>query len=382
MSGNKILVEEFKNLKKDGWFKKPLKWSTSQWYIIGLLASDLSVCDGALVLRWGRSLKFYVDPKAKYLACGNKDSILTLFEYLCVNNKLPSPKFLIFKVRQNKFFKKVTKVNLSECAFEGTRESEVHFLILMELEKRFTDYLLKNGFLFDITPGKKGILERHLPINIIRKLDKEQRLSLLAGLFDGDGSVGAVVRCPSCGTQKTLRKHLSCPSCGKDIRRAIYGLDCFFVLDSRSSLLDEEIILLDRILGLKGHLYLHLIKKEYPTQDPANFDKKVKLWKIKIKQFKKLEKKYSIPLIYHENVLKEELPSFKYAPDISGSIRFRFSPFFKKKSERIEHYGIDNFYAVNIPILLGASKYMNVKTKKNLIKQFAINKHMEGGNAL
>lgn len=368
------LFKDLKNLKENDWFKKPSEWRISQWYIIGVIISDLSLCSGMYAKRWASELKI-LNSKAEYLICGNKDEIIILFEYLCKNNKIPMGEYLIFKVLGNKVYNKVDKINLSECDFKGTRKSEIHFHIFLELKKKFIDHLLKQGFLFDTHPNKIGVYEKHLPIDVIKKLREKLKWSLLAGLFDGDGSIGATIKCPNCSKLKTLRRTLKCPHCKIDVKDVINTLDYFIVLDSRSSLLDEEIIFLKTIMNLKGHLYLHLIKKEFPTKDPKNFNKKIRLWDEKIKLLKKLEKKYTLPLIFHENILKKELPSFNYAPDISGSMRFRFSPFFRKKLDRIKWYGVENLYEKNIPILLKASKYMIVKNKVNIIKQFAKNKN-------
>ena len=370
---NRPLFEHLESLDENDWFCNPLKWNVAQWYFIGTLLSDLSICSGSYAKRWGSQLKV-LNSNAEYLICGNKDELILFCEYLCKNNKLPLNDYIIFKVLGNKTYNKVNEVNLEECDFKGTRESEIHFHIFIELKNEFIQLLLKYGFLFDNNPDIAGVYEKHIPIEIIQKLSDESKESLFAGLFDGDGSVGAVVKCSKCSKSKTLRKTLYCPNCNADLSKDIRSLDYYIVLDSRSSLLDEQIIFLKEILGLKGHLYLHLIKKEYPTKDPSTFEAKIKKWEEKVERLGKLEKKYSLPLIFHENILKKELPSFEYAPDISGSMRFRFSPYYRKKMERIKWYGIEDLYQNNLPILLKSSKYMIVEKKINLILQVSENK--------
>ena len=237
------------DIKGNDWFKHPILWNAIQWYVIGLLVSDLSICDGGYARRWASNLSF-LKPDSVYLICGNKDEIIEFVEKICKKQKIPNTNFHFFQVKGNKDFLGVEKIELAKSQFKGTRESDIHYKIFIELENEFICMLKKYGFIFDNDPTKKGVYEKHIPIKIIDKLNPQSKIALFAGMFDGDGSIGAMLKCSNCSWSGTLRKNTRCPECDFEHEKTIRNLTWHIDLDSRSSLLEEELSFISKTMGM------------------------------------------------------------------------------------------------------------------------------------
>ena len=264
------------DIKGNDWFKHPILWNAIQWYVIGLLVSDLSICDGGYARRWASNLSF-LKPDSVYLICGNKDEIIEFVEKICKKQKIPNTNFHFFQVKGNKDFLGVEKIELAKSQFKGTRESDIHYKIFIELENEFICMLKKYGFIFDNDPTKKGVYEKHIPIKIIDKLNPQSKIALFAGMFDGDGSIGAMLKCSNCSWSGTLRKNTRCPECDFEHEKTIRNLTWHIDLDSRSSLLEEELSFISKTIGMKGWVFIHLRIKEFPTGSEVRYKKNILL---------------------------------------------------------------------------------------------------------
>mgnify|MGYP001583539176 CR=1 FL=1 len=149
------IFSKYKTLKPNDWYRNPVEWESIQWHFWGTLFTDMGLGFGKYFKSYSGKLKEYLNDETLYLVCGNKDDLILLLYFLCQENLIPieqDGKFVIFKITGNKNFVRVDGINLLECNFDGTAETEVHFKIFCPLPKELASHLLTNRMLNDSKP--------------------------------------------------------------------------------------------------------------------------------------------------------------------------------------------------------------------------------------
>jgi len=377
----KQILAEYDKIKPADWFKDLVKWQPIQWQIWGSLVTDMSVGFGKYFKSFAANLKNYLMDESIYIVCGNKDDMILMFMHLCKNNLLPiaDEGFKIFIIRGNKTFELVADIDLLQCRFEGTRESEIHFKIFCSISKDFVKHLFEAGLLFDTNSKEASlfkIFQKRLPQETFSNLNEEQNAAFLAGIMDGDGSAAVLVVCPQCKKRNTIRsERFNCDKCGFDLKDKARSMDYNIMLDSgHYERLDEELRYLVNI-GLKGHLYVLYVQKEAPNNlSREKFDSNKEKMERRILGYEKLTTELSLPMVIQRHILKSNLPSYNYAPDVYGSIKFLFTPHFRKQEEKIKWYGVKDIHAINLKIFKKSLKYMFINKKRVVLTQVIKNR--------
>jgi len=345
-----IILSKYEKVRAEDWLKNPLDWVPIQWHFWGTLFTDMSIGYGEYFRSFASNLKEHLKKDSLYLICGNKDDLILLLLFLCKNNILvrTEENYHIFRIKGNRFFEKVDDLNLRECSFEGTRESELHFKIFLPLPHRFVELLFENGLLCDTFSNNKTLFktfQKRIPTKLISKLSEAQKYALLAGIYDGDGSAGIMIVCPSCKTRNTIRSSkFNCEKCNFVLTDIVRSMDYNVMLDSTHfEVLDEELDFLVTILGLKGHLYALYVQKEAPDKlSEEHFKERLKIMDGRMEKYQSLTNKLRIPIVIKKHVLKKGLPSYNYAPDVYGSIKFLFTPHFRSNQEKLDWQKLSN----------------------------------------
>lgn len=378
------ILLRYKKLSQKDWLIDPIKWEDIQWHFWGTLFTDMSIGYGEYFSSFASNLKDYLRKESLYLICGNKDDIILLLLYLCKNKILPTTKenYHIFRIKGNKYFEKVKNLNLSECSFEGTRESELHFKIFYPLSKEFINLLFKSNLLVDLHKDNKSffkIFQKRLPYKLIINLENKQRNALLSGMIDGDGSAGIMITCPKCSKRNTIRSDkFICEKCSFDLSEIVRSMDYNIMLDSTHfERLKEELEFLVKIMGLKGHLYALYVQKDKPDKlSKEKFNERLKIMDKRMEQYKQLADELRIPIVIRKHILREKLPSYKYAPDVYGSIKFLFTPHFRSKKEKIKWFGTDDIHSINLKIIKNSLDYMFIMKKRSVLSKVIRNKNL------
>ncbi len=344
----------------------------------------MSIGYGEYFSSFATNLKDHLRKDSLYLICGNKDDLRLLLLYLSKHKILPTTKeeYHIFKVRGNKYFEKVKNLNLSECAFEGTRESELHFKIFYPLNKAFVNLLFKNNLLFGSHKGNASffkIFQKRLPPKVIINLDSQQKSALLGGIIDGDGSAGIMITCPKCNKRNTIRSdEFLCEKCKSDLANIVKSMDYNIMLDSAHfERLKEELEFLVKIMGLKGHLYALYVQKEKPGKlSKDRFNERLKIMDGRMKNYEELANELKIPIVIKKHILKAKLPSYKYAPDVYGSIKYLFTPHFRKNEDKIKWFGTEDIHFVNLKIIKKSLDYIFIMKKRSVFSRVIKNKNL------
>lgn len=363
---HQTILSKYKKLNQKDWLISPIKWKAIQWHFWGTLFTDMSIGYGEYFSSFAANLKDYLRKDSLYLICGNKDDLILLLLYLSKNKILPTTKedYHIFRVKGNKYFEKVKNLNLSECAFEGTRESELHFKIFYPLNKEFVNLLFKNNLLVDSHKGNASffkIFQKRLPHKVIANLNSQQKSALLGGIKDGDGSAGIMITCPKCNKRNTIRSdEFLCEKCKSDLTNIVRSMDYNIMLDSAHfERLKEELEFLVKIMGLKGHLYALYVQKEKPDKlSKDRFNERLKIMDERMKNYEELANELKIPIVIKKHILKAKLPSYKYAPDVYGSIKYLFTPHFRRNEDKIKWFGTDDIHSINLKIIKNSLDYI------------------------
>ena len=379
----KTILAEYDKIVPSDWLKNPADWLPIQFQLWGSLFTDMSVGYGKYFKSFAANLKEYLKDESLYIVCGNKDDLILMFLHLCKNKIIPisAEGFKIFIVKGNKTFKQVFDIDLLQNRFEGTRESEIHFKIFCPIPKEFIEHLLLNRLIFDGHPEVVSffkIFQKRLPLKIFSKLSDEQNAAFLAGMMDGAGSAAVLVVCPKCNKRNTIRsQNFSCDKCGFNLKDDARSMDYNIMLDSgHDARLNEQLRYLAN-LGLKGHLYVLYVQKEAPNNlTQERFDSNKVRMERRIIGYEKLTAELKIPMILHRHILKSNLPSYNYAPDVYGSIKFLFTPHFRKEIERIKWYGVKNIHDINLKILKKSLQYIFINKKRAVLSQVIKNRNI------
>lgn len=379
----KQILAKYDEIKPIDWLKNPADWLPIQFQLWGSLFTDMSVGYGKYFKSFAANLKGYLKNESLYIVCGNKDDLILMFLHLCKNKLLPISEegFKIFIVKGNKTFEQVIDIDLLQNRFEGTRESEIHFKIFCPIPKEFVEHLLKYGLFFDDNPEITSffkIFQKRLPPKIFSELNEEQNASFLAGMMDGDGSAAVLVVCSQCKKRNTIRSEkFNCDKCGFDLKDEARSMDYNIMLDSgHDARLDEELRYLVN-LGLKGHLYVLYVQKEAPNNlTQEKFDSNKERMERRIIGYEKLTTLLKIPMFTQRHILKSNLPSYNYAPDVYGSIKFLFTPHFRKHAEKVKWYGVKDIHAVNLKILKKSLPYIFINKKRAVLTQVIKNRNI------
>jgi len=376
------ILSKYEEVRSEDWLKSPQKWKSIQWHFFGTLFTDMSIGYGEYFRSFASNLKEYLQKDSLYLICGNKDDLILLVLFLCKNNILPQTErnYYIFRIKGNKLFEKVDDLNLGECSFDGTRESELHFKIFLPLSPKFIKLLFEKHLLCDTSQGNETlfkIFQKRLPMQLISKLSDQQKHALLAGIFDGDGSAAIMATCPNCKKRNTIRSNkFNCEKCNLDLTDIVKSMDYNIMLDSAHfERLEEELEFLVSLMGLKGHLYALYVQKEEPDKlSEASFKDRLKIMDSRMKKYQFLADRLHIPIVIRKHVLKKELPSYNYAPDVYGSIKFLFTPHFRSNKEKLNWYGVTDIHKINLKIIKNSIDYMFISKKRNVLNRVIINR--------
>lgn len=377
------ILTEYDKIKPTDWFKNPINWQPIQFQLWGTLFTDMSVGYGKYFKSFASNLKDYLKDESLYIVCGNKDDVIMMFWYLCKNNIIPisDEGFKMFLIKGNRTFEQVTNIDLLQCRFEGTRESEVHFKIFCPISKDFVEHLLKYDLFFDSNPEVVSffkIYQKRLPPKIFLKLDDQQNAGFLGGTMDGDGSAAILVVCSKCKKRNTIRSQkFNCDKCGFDLKDEARSMDYNIMLDSgHDARLDEQLRYLVN-LGLKGHLYVLYVQKEAPNNlSKEKFDSNKARMERRILGYEKLTTELKFPMVLQRHILKNNLPSYNYAPDVYGSIKFLFTPHFRKHTDQLKWYGVTDIHAVNLSIFKKSLPYIFINKKRAVIAQVIKNRNI------
>ena len=378
----KIILLKYEEIKPEDWLKKPLEWRPVQWHLFGTLFTDMSIGYGGYFRSFASNLKEYLRKDLLYLICGNKDDLILLLLFLCKGTILPrsDENYYIFRIKGNRFFERVEDIDLNECSFDGTRESELHFKIFLPLSIKFIKLLFESNLLFDSFPDNKTffkIFQKRLPIQLVSKLSDEQKSALLAGIFDGDGSAGIMVTCPNCNKRNTIRSDkFNCEKCGFDLKDIVRSMDYNIMLDSAHfERLEEELEFIVKIMGLKGHLYALYVQKEEPSKlSEADFENRLHVMDNRMEKYRSLANRLHIPIVIKKHILKKELPSYNYAPDVYGSIKFLFTPHFRSNRDKLNWFGVTDIHKNNLKIIKNCIDYMFIRKKRSVLSRVIINR--------
>jgi|GEM_PF-5503317 len=376
------ILSKYEGVKPEDWLKNLIEWKPTQWHFFGALFTDMSIGYGEYFRSFASNLKEYLRKDSLYLVCGNKDDLILLLLFLCKNNILPKTKenYYIFRVKGNRFFERVEDLNLEECSFNGTRESELHFKIFLPLSTKFVELLFEQRLLFDSFPDNVTafkVFQKRLPIQFVSKLNEQQKSALLAGIFDGDGSAGILITCPNCKTRNTIRSDkFNCKKCNFDLTDIVRSMDYNIMLDSAHfERLEEELEFLVSIMGLKGHFYALYVQKEEPDKlSEEHFKNRLKIMDHRMKNYQSLANKLHIPIVIKKHILKKSLPSYNYAPDIYGSIKYLFTPHFRSNREKLNWYGVTDIHENNLKIIKNSVDYMFLTKKRSVLNRVIINR--------
>jgi len=380
----KQILSQYDKVKPSDWLKNPTEWEPAQWHFWGCLFTDMSIGYGELFRSFGKGLSAFFAKQEPYIVCGNKDDVITLFLYLCKNNILPfgNDKYKVFRVLGNREFTEVQNINLEDCNFDGTNDTEVHFKIFCSISQDFLDNLKKSKLLIDNAPEKDSffkILGKHIPEEITRNLNEEKRSALLAGMIDGDGTAGALVVCPECKKRNTIRSSkMNCEKCNHDLSGLIRSMDYNIMLDSADKdRLENELRFLVNEAKLKGHLYVLYVQKEAPDKlTKERFLERKNLIEKRILFYQELTSDLKVPIVIKRHILKSNLPSYHFAPDVYGSIKYLFTPHFKKIEEKIKWYGTKDINEHNLKIIKKALPYIFINKKRAILSQVIKNRNI------
>lgn len=377
----KQILSQYDKIRPSDWLGNPMGWQPIQWQFWGSMFTDMSVGYGKYFKSFAANLKNYLNDESFYIVCGNKDDVIMMFLHLCKNKIIPiaDEGFKIFIIKGNKTFEQVIDIDLLQCRFEGTRESEIHFKIFCSIPKEFIEHLLKYKLFFDGNPEVVSffkIFQKRLPPEIFFKLNENQTAGFLAGMMDGDGSAAILVVCSNCKKRNTIRSQkFNCEKCGYDLKNEVRSMDYNIMLDSgHDARLDEELRYLVH-LGLKGHLYVLYVQKEAPNNlSQEKFDFNKERMERRILGYEKLTRHLKIPMVLKRHILKSNLPSYNYAPDVYGSIKFLFTPHFRKQTEKIKWYGVKDIHALNLAIFKKSLNFIFVNKKRAVLAQVIKNR--------
>ncbi|MFZ2411228.1 MAG: hypothetical protein WAW23_06645, partial [Candidatus Methanoperedens sp.] len=342
----------------------------------------MSIGYGEYFRSFAANLKEYLRKDSLYLICGNKDDLIAMLLFLCKNNILPRTEenYYIFRVKGNQFFERVKDLNLEDCAFEGTRESELHFKIFVPLSIDFVELFFEKSLLFDSFSNNETffkVFQKRLPIQLVSKLNDTQKNALLAGIFDGDGSAGIMITCPNCEKRNTIRSNkFNCEKCNFDLTDIVRSMDYNIMLDSahfeRS---EEELEFIVKIMKLKGHLYALFVQKEEPDKlSEEDFEKRLKKMDSRMKNYESLANRFHIPIVINKHILKKGLPSYNYAPDVYGSIKFLFTPHFRSNKEKLNWFGVTDIHKNNLKVIKNSVEYMFINKKRDVLNRVIFNR--------
>lgn len=377
----KIILTQYDKIKSSDWLRNPIDWQPIQWQFWGSMFTDMSVGYGKYFKSFAANLKNHLNDESFYIVCGNKDDVIMMFLHLCKNKIIPitDEGFKIFIIKGNKTFEQVIDIDLLQCRFEGTRESEIHFKIFCPIPKKFIEHLLKYKLFFDSNPEVVSffkIFQKRLPPEIFFELNENQNAGFLAGMMDGDGSAAILVVCSNCKKRNTIRSQkFNCDKCGFDLKDEVRSMDYNIMLDSgHDARLDEELRYLVH-LGLKGHLYVLYVQKEAPNNlSQEKFDSNKERMERRIIGYEKLTTLLKVPIFVQRHILKSNLPSYNYAPDVYGSIKFLFTPHFRKHTEKIKWYGVKDIHALNLAIFKKSLPFIFVNKKRAVLTQVIRNR--------
>lgn len=378
----KQILAKYDRIKPDDWLKNPVDWQPVQWHFWGCLFTDMSIGYGELFRSFGKGLKVFFAKEEPYIVCGNKDDVITLFLYLCKNNLLPfgNDSYKIFRILGNRQFTPVENIDLADCNFEGINDTEIHFKIFCSISQDFLENLKKSKLLVDNTPEKESffkILGKHLPKEFTSNLTLDQRSALLAGMIDGDGTAGALVVCPGCKKRNTIRSQkFNCEKCNHNLATLIRSMDYNIMLDSaHKDRLDGELRFLVTEAKLKGHLYVLYVQKESPDKlTPERFLERKNEIEKRILFYLELTTDLNIPVVIKRHILKKHLLSYHFAPDVYGSIKYLFTPHFKKTEEKMKWYGVKDINEHNLRIIKSALPYIFINKKRAVLAQVIKNR--------
>ena len=377
-----VILQKYNNIHPDDWLENPKAWKPIQWHFWGTIFTDMSIGYGEYFLSFAANLKTYLEKETIYLVCGNKDELMSLLFFICKSNILPvtEEQYHLFRVRGNKVFEKTENFNLEECSFEGTRDSEVHFKIFLPLSSEFVDFLFRHSLLVDSMPDNRShfkVFQKRLPDLIISKLRQDQKNALFAGVFDGDGSAAALVVCPTCGKRNTIRSDkFICSKCSSSLEELVRSMDYNVMLDSgHFERLKEELEFLVNVMRLKGHIYALCVKKERPDKlSKSDFENRLNTMSGRMLRYESLASKLHIPIVIKNHILKDNLPSYHYAPDVYGSIKFLFTPHFRSNKDKLKWFGTTDIHQRNLSVMKLGLEYIFISKKRCVLSRVIKNK--------
>lgn len=360
-------------MNKDVWLKNPSEWNEEQAHFWGLLFSDLSVAYGGYLSSFGAGLSQYLDKNTVYLTCGNKDSIITKIQDHAFSDEIPIHEdhpIRIFQIKCGKFCGLVPKVDLTKCKFDGVNGSE-HFNIFVPLQEGFVTHLLANGLLRDTKPDTRGnfkVFQKRIPKTFRTDLSNCSKDALIAGILDGDGSVGVLSTCDNCKARSFLISDaIRCKTCGHDMTSKVKSLSCYVSLDSTNTeVMCEE---LDFILeqGLMGHVFVQATRKRRPDKlDESSFKASLEKQNAKLDGYEVLSERCRV--IIKRHILESIQPSYHEAPDVYTSVSFKLSPGVRTNAQKKDWYGCVDLRPNNWPKLFSYSKYMCIQKKRVILR--------------